>query len=348
MAALTWVVASPSGAQLAVGADDGKVRVWRPNEGALAWVADVGEFSTRGRWTFDGRRLLVATHDGRVVVFAGDSGTREAELQTGHGLVRGLAVSPDGGRFATCGDDGKAIIWSAVTLERLVETKTVSVQGQDAPAGARALAFVRNDHLVVGYGTGWFEAWDPTGQRSVAGGEVLSTIDSAAATADGSLFILGGGRGGMLAIGIDADNKYVTKTVWRGFPPRPIAANSIEIAPNGTVLVAASDDTAVRFDSPYDTYERRLGSAFYLRSPKPQWTRDFITSGATFVPGTPLVVSSHFSSELRVFGPSWSWAIGTVRFGDDGSITLATEAGPVPDPVAWWATESAPAAATGS
>lgn len=342
MAELTWVVASPSGSQLAVGAGDGKVRVWRPNEGVLAWTADVGDFATRGRWTFDGRRLLVATHDGRVVVFAGDSGTREAELQTGHGLVRGLVVSPDGGRFATCGDDGKAIIWSAVTLERLVETKTVSVRGSDAPAGARAVAFVRNDHLVVGYGTGWFEAWDPTGQTSVAGGEVLATIDSAAATADGTLFLLGGGRGGMLAIGIDDNNEYVTKTVWRGYPPRPIAANWIDIAPSGAVVVAASDDSAGLFDSPYDTYEHRLGEAFYTRRPKPEWTRAFITSGATFVPGTSLIVTSHFAGELRVWRRRYGFSAGAVRFGDDGTITVVDGETPVPDPVAWWAKESAP------
>ncbi len=61
--------------------------------------------------TNDGAILLVADLDGRVVAFDTSSWERVAQWRAHDALLRGFAVSPDGDRLATTGQDDLVKVW---------------------------------------------------------------------------------------------------------------------------------------------------------------------------------------------------------------------------------------------
>lgn len=333
----TWITASADGALLGVGSSDGQFVVL-DLRGGTTTSFDAGAFVTRARWASDDRHLFVGTSQGalHVLTRTGDSLVRT--LDTGHGQVRGLAVHPDGTQLATCGDDGRAVTRSTTTFEPLVDIP--------APSGAGAalsVAFVRDGVLLVGYASGFFEAWERTGKKSIAGGEVLSRgVASIAATSKGNAAVLGGAAGSMMTLLIGDEGSFTAGTVRKGTPPKPIAVNAIDIAPDGRFVAAFSDDTAEVFKDVHDSYGSALGSAFYSRSPKPEWTQNFIVSGACFVGRTGVIATSHFDGCVRfwaaVDGLSFEREVATLRF--DAGRALVTSGNTVrdsPDALAdWW------------
>ena len=76
-----------------------------------------------------------------------------------------------------------------------------------------------------------------------------------------------------------------------------IASQSID----GGWVAAFSDDTAHTFASPTDRVGHSLGHEFYLRSPKPEWSADFIVAGACFVAATHVVATAHYTGEIRLW-----------------------------------------------
>jgi len=108
-------------------------------------LAAVGYEPMVRRWQFDGKILTplpsltgfhgyttaLAFHPGRPALFAADSwGQLRAvegdktlwQHETAHdGWLRQIALSPDGGRLATCGRDGFVRVWDAGTGKKLAE-----------------------------------------------------------------------------------------------------------------------------------------------------------------------------------------------------------------------------------
>src|SRR6185295_14235432 len=120
--------------------------------------------------------------------------------------------------------------------------------------------------------------------------------------------------------------KWKPGTTWKGTPPKPIAVNAIDFAPDGKFVAAFSDDHARIFDGVNDKFGWGLGDAFYDRRPKPEWTTDFIVSGACFVPGSERVATSHFDGNLRI------WKNRSL----EETIPLGAEQPPAPPPAVDW------------
>lgn len=112
---------SPDGSLLAAGGGDGFVQVWaRPATDGGEWVptlrldADSVHVS-RVQFALGGQRMVASTQDNGVRLW--DAAGNEIAMPDADPLrdvaVRGLAISPDGNRFATAAEDGTLSIWNA-------------------------------------------------------------------------------------------------------------------------------------------------------------------------------------------------------------------------------------------
>ncbi len=136
-------------------------------------LAAVGYEPAVRRWQFDGKLLTplpaiggfngyttaLAFHPKMSVLFAADSwGLLRAvegdktlwQHETAHdGWLRQIAISPDGGRIATCGKDGFVRVWDAGTGKNLAEHQ----------AGEDVYAVTVGAGIVFGDMRGRIEAW---------------------------------------------------------------------------------------------------------------------------------------------------------------------------------------------
>jgi WD40 repeat protein len=100
---------SPDGARLALGLDDGSVRIWD-----VAAAREVGKLpghpdrAAALAFSADGRRLASAGHDGAVVIWDAVEGREASRHPAPEGGARSprLAFSPDGAVLAVAGDAG--------------------------------------------------------------------------------------------------------------------------------------------------------------------------------------------------------------------------------------------------
>lgn len=292
---LTWVAARPDGKLLGVGTETGRFVVWDVEARAVLHSFDAGDFVARARWTPDGERLLVATFGGPLLARSGDGRRALGEIAMKHGKLRDLAVDPEA--WATCGQDGVVRVWDPATLalrHELVDGKT----------SCNAVGFLK-DFAVAGYEDGYAVAWTRDGKEKVS--SVLVTnppVYSLAVSRSGDRVVYGSGKGGMLEMRPGPPRAWVVGTHWKGTPPRPIAVNALDVAPDGRFVAAWSDDHARLFRSTSDLFGSGLGTAFYDRSPKPAWRPEFIVSGACFIPNSDLVATSHFDGSLRLWKDS--------------------------------------------
>ena len=112
-------------------------------EGVLrpGWSASVDDYPIAGGWTLRGEALVVGDAAGGVYAFDGKSGaTIWAQRGVHEGGVLAVAIHPSQPVFATAGQDGRVLLWSAA-------------EGRTS--------------LAVDVGSGWVEnvAWSPDGKR---------------------------------------------------------------------------------------------------------------------------------------------------------------------------------------
>ena len=108
------------------------------------WSAAVGDYPIAGGWSRGGEALMVGDAEGNVYALDGKSGVAAWERHGVHeGGVLAMSIHPSGTAFATAGQDGRVLIWSAA-------------DGQVSQA--------------IDVGSGWVEnaAWSPDGQRLAA------------------------------------------------------------------------------------------------------------------------------------------------------------------------------------
>ncbi len=104
------------------------------------WSAAVGDYAIAGGWTLHGEALVVGDAAGGVYAFDGKTG---ATIWTQRGVHEGgvlaVAIHPNRPTFATAGQDGRVLVWSAA-------------EGRVS--------------LAIEVGNGWVEnvAWSPDGK----------------------------------------------------------------------------------------------------------------------------------------------------------------------------------------
>ncbi|MYA09076.1 MAG: hypothetical protein F4060_14295 [Holophagales bacterium] len=196
------------------------------------WSAEVGDYAIAGGWTPRGEALVVGDAAGGVYAFDGKSGaTIWAQREAHEGGVLALAMQPNRAAFATAGQDGRVLVWSA--------------------------ADGRVDH-AIDVGSGWVEnvAWSPDGQRLAAscsrevhaygadGTEIRrfhahpSTVSAVAWSSAEELATACYGR----VTFFDASTGTVRqKLEWKG------SLVSMVLSPDGDIVACGSQDNSVHF-----------------------------------------------------------------------------------------------------
>jgi len=196
------------------------------------WSSEVGDYAIAGGWSLRGQALVVGDTEGGIYAFEGDTGA-VAWSQPGvhEGGVLAMAIHPSGSTFATAGQDGRVLIWSAA-------------EGK-----------VRR---AIDVGNGWVEnvAWSPDGQRlavscsrhvfayDVDGDELWrsddhpSTVSAIAWSGAGELATACYGR----AAFFDASTGELRQNLeWQG------SLVSMVLSPDGGIVACGSQDNSVHF-----------------------------------------------------------------------------------------------------
>ena len=196
------------------------------------WSAAVADYAMAGGWTPRGEALVVGDAAGGVYAFDGKSGTAIWSQRGAHeGGVLALSMHPDRPVFATAGQDGRVLVWSA--------------------AEGRA-------SLAVDVGSGWVEkvAWSPDGKWLAAscarqvhayGADGVriwrsddhpSTVSAIAWSGTGELATACYGR----VTFFDASTGELRqKLEWKG------SLVSMVLSPDGDIVACGSQDNSVHF-----------------------------------------------------------------------------------------------------
>ncbi|MFT5853773.1 MAG: outer membrane protein assembly factor BamB [Verrucomicrobiales bacterium] len=150
------VAFDPTGARMAFGASDGKLRIidtatWQQSMVLTAhsdWINALA-------WNRDGTQIATASRDKTAKVFEiGSSGKRLITF-SGHGeAVRGVAFHPEGKEVISCGDHGRLLRWKIADGKKSADLADLggpvlrliaSEAGYFATAAGRSVQFARTD-----------------------------------------------------------------------------------------------------------------------------------------------------------------------------------------------------------
>ena len=196
------------------------------------WFGMAGDYAIAGGWILGGEALVAGDAGGGVYAFDGESGaTSWVRREVHDGGVLSVAIHPSGTAFATAGQDGRALIWSAA-------------EGQVSRA--------------IEVGNGWVEnvAWSPDGQRLAAscsrqvyvydadGTELWRSDDhpsTVSAIAWSSARELATACYGRVSFFNATTGKLRQKLEWQG------SLVSMVLSPDGGIVVCGSQDNSVHF-----------------------------------------------------------------------------------------------------
>jgi WD40 repeat protein len=178
---------SPDGQTLAIGDDEGGVRVWNL-DGQLQWRRHE-HFSLiqHVAWSPDGARVASAAADGSMRIWNARHGHELSHCQTQSSRLLRVAWAPDGRRFAWGAEDRTIRVWDAETASELmcsVQSNEVVWSVAWSPDGRRLATGLadrtiriwdaeRGRELGRCDGLGglvWAVAWAPDGRRLASGG----------------------------------------------------------------------------------------------------------------------------------------------------------------------------------
>lgn len=195
---VTALAFGPGGHQLASSGLDGKVNIWNADHGTLAHVFDQGDVSVHAlAWHPDGRQLAIAADQNlnvpnpfHVRLWNFQSGTTRTFY--GHTYpVKSVAISPDGTRIISAGEEGAVRLWHVATgLELMSLPGAAKPRGSVAfSADGRFIAF-GSDHETLSIADGGPGRVPPGSAQSA--GQVVSTSFIDALIQRQTAFVLGG------------------------------------------------------------------------------------------------------------------------------------------------------------
>jgi hypothetical protein len=201
--AVSSVVFSPNGGQIASAGADHSVRVWDAAGGQqLLTLTGLQDVVTCVAFSPDAQQIAGGGWDGTIKVWDAATG-RQTQTLAGHtGPVRGVAFRPDSLRLASAGRDATVRVWDMAIGQELRTLKghTGSVQAVAYSPDGRRLASGGEDHTV--------RVWEAaSGQETLTLKGHTAAVTSVGFSPDGTRIASGG-----------EDN---TVKVWESRPPSP-------------------------------------------------------------------------------------------------------------------------------
>ena len=206
---------------------DSPVGVLRRN-----WSAAVGDYAIAGGWTLRGEALVVGDAAGGVYAFDGKSG---ATIWTKSGVHEGgllaVAIHPTRPVFATAGQDGRVLVWSAADgqVSRAIEVGNGWVENLAwSPDGKwLAASCSRQVHL---YGADGANVWRSHDHPSTVSAIAWSGTEELATACYGRVTFFAARTG-----------KLRQKLEWMG------SLVSMVLSPDGDIVACGSQDNSVHF-----------------------------------------------------------------------------------------------------
>jgi len=322
----TWVTSvafSPTGVQLASGATDGTVRLWRVSDGSLVRTLEGHEYGVSSVvFSPDGTLLASGSGDRTVKLWRISDGALVRTLEGHTDGVRSVAFSPDGALLASGSGDRTVKLWrvSDGALVRTLEGHTENVH-----RGVLSVAFSPDGTLLAsGSENRTVKLWrvsDGTWVRTLKGH--TDSVTSVAFSPDGQLVASLGGHGtvqlwrvsdGTLVHTLEGHTGWANSVV---FSPNGLLLAFVEgVWGNGTVkLWRVSDGTLVRT---LKGHTARVRSVVF--SPDGLLLASAEERGA----GNGAVKLWRVSDGMLVRDLSWA---GSVAFSPDGALLALGETG---------------------
>ena len=196
------------------------------------WSARVDDYAIAGGWTARGEALVVGDAAGGVFAFDGRSGkTLWAQRGVHEGGVLALAVHPSRPAFATAGQDGRVLVWSAAEgrISVAVEVGSDWVENVAwSPDGDRLAASCSRQ--VHAYGADGARIWQSGDHPSTVSAIAWSGIEELATACYGRVAFLDASTG-----------KLRQKLEWTG------SLVSMVLSPDGDIVACGSQDNSVHF-----------------------------------------------------------------------------------------------------
>ena len=191
---------SPDDGALALGSDDGRVRLLDLRSGRARLFT--GRHRARVldmRFTPDGRTLASSDADGGVTTWNVATGGVSEELSAHRGPVWALAVSPDGRTLYSAGNDGRLILWDLGGDRRLVRPFSLGRPSPDIQTPRGIAVSPDGGTLAVTQGDGTVLFDTATLQRRRSARALRGVAAAVAFSPDGDLLAVAG-QGGQVTL----------------------------------------------------------------------------------------------------------------------------------------------------
>ncbi len=196
------------------------------------WSAEVGDYAIAGGWTRRGEALVVGDAAGGVYAFDGTSGaTIWTQREVHEGGVLAVAMHPNRPEFATAGQDGRVLVWSAAD-GRVREAFDVG------NGWVEHVAWSPDGTWLAASCSRQVHTYGPDGEKTWQSDDHPSTVSAIAWSSTGDLATACYGR----VTFFDASTGEVRQQLeWMG------SLVSLVLSPDGDIVACGSQDNSVHF-----------------------------------------------------------------------------------------------------
>ena len=228
---LNGVAFLPDGKGILTAGTDKIVRLWNPADGAgIRQFPGHTDVVTSVAVSHDGTQVLAGSVDKTVRIWNTVDAAAVATL-TQPAAVRSLSLSGDNSRLAVTGDDALVRVWDMATRQSLQR-----FAGHTGAVGAVSFGPDATSFVTGGVDK-TANVWNIAAQRVLVAGE--GAVKQAAFVGDGSRFAAVVGEAALVRVWNQADD-VVTELTAGAMP-----LSGLAVRPDGSVLVAGSDDKKV-------------------------------------------------------------------------------------------------------